>query len=180
MQITVKLRGHSTNRFPNVKLWINRDCVYDGTIKDEQLFVFDVDTLLPQNIFGIEHYGKDDRETTTTGDVAVELLELSFNGIRVLDTVLYNKPYYVNWSRYWPGERPDFVTNTLYFGWNGEYRFDFTSDIKREYYKQFWLDEVQAHANQNSDEFFRDGEFVEIDRGFDATIFDLERIILKG
>ena len=30
-------------------------------------------------------------------DVAIELLELAFNGIPVLDTVPYNKPH-VNWS----------------------------------------------------------------------------------
>jgi len=180
MQITVKLRGHCANRCPSVKLWINRDCVYDGTIEGDRLFVFDIDTLLAQNIFGIEHYNKDDRETTPTADIAVELLELSFNGIRVLDTVLYDKPYYVNWSRYWPGDRPEFVKNTLYFGWNGEYRFDFTSDIKRDYYRQYWLDEVQAHANQSKEEFYRNGEFVSVDRGIDTTIFDLEKIILKG
>ena len=177
MQITVKLRGHRNLRAPNVKLRVNRDCVYDGTVDMDQMFVFDVKNLLPTNIFGIEHHGKDDRETTHTADVAVELLSLANNGISVPDTVLYNKPYYVNWSRYWPGERPDYVKNTLYFGWNGEYRFDFTSDVKRQYYQQFWADEAQAHQNQNSDEFYRDGEFVAVDNGVDATIFDLERLI---
>ena len=139
MQITVKLRGHRNLRAPNVKLRVNRDCVYDGTVDMDQMFVFDVENLLPTNIFGIEHHGKDDRETTHTADVAVELLSLAFNGISVPDTVLYNKPYYVNWSRYWPGERPDYVKNTLYFGWNGEYRFDFTSDVNGNTINSFGL-----------------------------------------
>ena len=180
MQITVRLRGHSNNRSPSVKLWINRDCVYNGTIQDERLFVFDVDNLLQQNIFGIEHYGKDDRETTDTADVAVELLELKFNGVPVMNTVLYDKPYYVNWSRQWPGERPEFVKNTLYFGWNGFYIFDFTDNVQYEYFKQFWIDEQQAHRNQHSNEFYRNGEYVEVERGLDSTIFDLERLIMSN
>lgn len=186
MQITVKLRGHaSRDNYPDVKLWINRDCVYDNKIIDDQLLVFDVDRVESNNIFGIEHWGKNDFDTivengSIVADRAVELLELSFNGIRVLDTVLYDKPYYVNWSRRWPGERPEFVKNTLFFGWNGEYRFDFTNDIQYEYYRQYWIDEQQAHHNQNSNEFYRDGEYVEVERGIDATIFDLEKMILNG
>jgi len=179
MQITAKLRGHANQRQPKVKLWINRDCVYDGTLGQEQTFVFDVDNLLPTNIFGIEHHGKDDNETTSTADVAVELVSLAFNGLAVPDTVLYDKPYYVDWSEVWPGDRPEFIKNTLYFGWNGTYKFDFTGDIKRQYFRQFWHDEAQAHQNQNSDEFYRDGEFVAVDNGVDATIFDLERIIMR-
>ena len=180
MQLSVKLRGHCTNRSPTVKLWLNRDCVFDDTVTGDRLFVFDIPAPEKDNLFRIEHWGKDDRETTPSADVAIELLELAFNGIRVLDTVLYNKPYYVNWSRYWPGERPEYVTNTLYFGWNGEYHFDFTDNFDRDYYRQYWLDECQAHENQTSTEFYRDGEFVEVDTGIDATIFDLEKIILNG
>ena len=36
------------------------------------------------------------------------------------------------------------------------------------------------YENQTSTEFYRDGEFVEVDTGIDATIFDLEKIILNG
>ena len=180
MKISVKLGGHKAQVYPKCRIHINKDCVFDGTIEGEQHFDFTVDKLLEDNLFIIEHYEKNEKHTTETTDTAIELLGLSFNDTPVLDTVLYDKPYFVNWSRWWPGDRPPFVKGTLYFGWNGEYRFDFSDRVQADYYKQFWLDEAQAHINQTSNEFYRDGEFVEIDRGIDATIFDLERIILKG
>lgn len=186
MQITVKLKGHaSRGHYPDVRISINANCVYDAKIKQDTTLVFDVEDLKPNNEFVIEHYNKLDTETIVEDDIivedrAVELLELKFNGVPVMNTVLYDKPYYVNWSRHWPGERPEFVKNTLYFGWNGSYVFDFTDNVQYEYFKQFWIDEQQAHRNQHSNEFYRDGEYVEVERGVDATIFDLERIIMSN
>ena len=186
MQITVKLKGHaSLGNYPDVRIWVNDEYMYDAKITEFQTLVFDVEYLKQDNKLTIEHYNKLDSDTIVVDDVitedrAVELVALSFNGIPVLDTVLYDKPYYVNWSEYWHGERPEFVKNTLYFGWNGSYVFDFTDNVEYDYFKQFWIDEQQAHRNQNSNEFYRNGEYVEVERGTDATIFDLERIIMSN
>ena len=58
-------------------------CVFDDTVTGDRLFVFDIPAPEKNNLFRIEHWGKDDRETTISADVAIELLELAFNGVPV-------------------------------------------------------------------------------------------------
>ena len=164
MQICLKLKGTSgRNTYPTGKIICNDKVLFDGVIQGENEFVYDLDNLTTSNILKIVHYGKENWHTVTDdsgyiiNDRAIELLELSFNGIKTLNNVIYNKRF------------------------NGVYEFDFTHDVIKDYYNQFWLDEVQAHKNQTleDDKFIRDGQLVETDIGADRTIFDLEKLILE-
>lgn len=195
MQICLKLKGTSgRNTYPTGKIICNDKVLFDGVVQGENEFVYDLDNLTTSNILKIVHYGKENWHTVTDdygyiiNDRAIELLELSFNGIKTLNTVIYNKPFYVQWPkniiedyRSKGEEPPKFITNNVFFGFNGVYEFDFTHDVIKDYYNQFWLDEVQAHKNQTleDDKFIRDGQLVETDIGADRTIFDLEKLILE-
>ena len=168
------------------------DETIDCCIKE---YSFDVQTLA-YNVLNIEHYNKQNSDTVVdqTGniieDLSIELISIEFDNVKILETVLYNMPFYVNWPENLiedfknKGEDiPEYITNNLYFGFNGIYKFDFSNNIVVEYYKQFWLDEIQAHQNQtlldNGQEIFnRMGETVEIDKNSDFTIHDLKRMVL--
>ena len=201
MYIKIKLTGNSSREnFPLGKIFINQHLLFDGMLKNTVNLNFNVDEkyLRETNVLSIEHYGKNNRDTVVDKDnniiedKSIELIELQINDVKILDTVLHSKPFYV----FWPvnlvkdfhdknEEVPAFITNNLYFGFNGRYDFDFSKNITKEYYNQFWLDEEQAHFNQtlvenNNEVFYRDGEFVEVDRAQDLSIFDLEKIILES
>lgn len=196
MQIKIVLKGNkSNNRSPTVMIRINSELLYNETIDATTEIVLDV-VANSSNVLEIEHYGKLNRDTVVdadgkiVSDLSVELVSIEIDHIQVLQTVLYNMPFYVNWPEnivadyQQRGELPpEYITNNLYFGFNGTYKLDFTNDVAVEYYRQFWLDECQAHANQtlvfnDSEVFNRSGETVAVNQDGNFTIYDLERVVL--
>lgn len=197
MQLKILLKGNQSNqRWPTVDIRINSDSYYNGEICESHELVFD---FLPidNNVLEIEHYGKSNNDTVVdssgkiVSDLSVELSSMFIDDIQILETVLYDTPFYVKWPENLiddfinRGENPpEYLKNNLYFGFNGIYCFQFSNNISQEYYKQFWIDEVQAHYNQTEqqeqDEVFdRMGEKVSIVENNNFTIHDLERVVLK-
>ena len=197
MQLKILLKGNQSNqRWPTVDIRINSDSYYNGEIRESHELVFD---FLPidNNVLEIEHYGKSNNDTVVdssgkiVSDLSVELSSMFIDDTQILETVLYDTPFYVKWPKNLiddfvnRGEKPpEYLKNNLYFGFNGTYYFQFSNNISQEYYKQFWIDEVQAHYNQteqqDQDEVFdRMGEKVSIVENNNFTIHDLERVVLK-
>lgn len=197
MKIKIKLLGNqSNNKTPTVKISINDTEFYCGTVENTQEFVFYFEPK-ESNTLCIEHYNKNNEDTVVDAngdiveDLSVELKSIYIDDVEILETVLFSMPYYVNWPEnivadyQQKGETPpEYIDNNLYFGFNGTYKFAFSDNVIVEYYKQFWLDEVQAHKNQtqklqDSEVFERMGEKVAIDENSDFTIYDLEKLVLK-
>jgi len=153
-----------------------------------------IDPLL-QNVLSIEHYNKTNDDTIVddsnniVADLSVELLGITIDNNSILHTVLHTMPFYVNWPEniiadYQEKDEtpPEFITNNLYFGFNGVYKFNFTNNSDIDYFTTFWLDEAQAHANQTEtadgeEVFKRMGETVTISKDSDFTIHDLKRMV---
>jgi hypothetical protein len=196
MKVEVALKANCTNnKNPTVNLSINDIEHYTGEITDIKHFVFEFDSY-DNNTLKIKHYNKTNQDTIVdaqgniTGDLSVELVSIHIDNIKIIDTVLYSMPFFVQWPdnmledyRNKNQEPPEYIDNNLYFGFNGVYQFSFSGDVVSEYYNQFWLDEVQAHKNQtqqgnDSEVFDRMGEKVAVDENSEFTIYDLEKLVL--
>lgn len=196
IDIQIQLIGYpSRNKYPELELLLNHQLIFSGEVVNTQSFSFVVDTDQDLNSLEIVHKNKTNQDTivnadgTIVEDRSVELKELTINGQRVKDTVLYDSPFYVEWpdnilEDYKDKSQvaPEFIKNTLYFGFNGRYVHQFLSDCRREHFRQLWLDEVQSHQNQQiiedgTEKFSRYGEKISICQEFDLTIFDLNELI---
>jgi hypothetical protein len=196
MKVEVALKANCTNnKNPTVNLSINDIEHYTGEIADIKHFVFEFDSY-DHNTLKIKHYNKTNQDTIVdaqgniTGDLSIELVSIHIDNIKIMDTVLYSMPFFVQWPdnmledyRNKNQEPPEYIDNNLYFGFNGVYQFSFSGDVVSEYYNQFWLDEVQAHKNQtqqdnDSEVFDRMGEKVAVDENSEFTIYDLEKLVL--
>lgn len=199
MKVEIELVAHYSNNGPMCRIEINQNICYDGLLAEGvNHFVFNIDAL-DINYLKIHHYGKDNQDTLVDDqgkiikDKAIELKKIKLENVYILESVLYNKPYYVIWPENLvndfksKGEPvPEYITNTLFFGFNGYYEFDFVGDFLKQYYRQFWEDETQAHINQTKkinldgedvETFNRYGEDTAIDQTFDLTIHDLAKMI---
>jgi len=196
MKIEINLRGNSShNKNPMAKIIVNDREYFNGEIIGQRDFIFYFEPN-EENVLQIEHYNKTNNDTVVdqTGkivsDLSLELLSIRIDDVEIINTVLYSMPFYVNWPaniiedyRSKNQDPPQYIENNLYFGFNGVYKFAFSDNVIVEYYKQFWLDEAQAHKNQtqkdqNGEVFERMGEKVAIDKNSDFTIYDLERLVL--
>ena len=191
MYLHVTLLGHTSNSDPTVQILINGDVKYDGTVVGIQEFEYEVADSEVVNKLEIIHYGKLDEHTIIdedhliVSDRSVELKLVKLNKRNVLETVLYNSPYRVIWPE---GQRQHAteplvdVINSLYFGYNGTWSFEFYTNTIKQTCLEHWLDEAQAHNNltkiANGEEVFeRFGKDVSIAQELDLTIFDLEKLI---
>lgn len=199
MQIEIKLFAHYSHSGPLCIIDVNDKILHKGILPEgENNFVFQIDAN-DINYLHIQHHGKTNEDTIVDNDgkiiadKAIELKKITIENVHILENVLYNKPYYV----YWPeniiedyknkGETaPEYITNTLFFGFNGYYEFDFVGDFLKQYYRQFWENEDQAHNNQTKlinvngeqvESFERFGEETAVNQEFDLTIHDLAKII---
>ena len=196
IQIQIQLCGRpSRNNYPEIELLLNGQLLFSGQAIDSQSFVFTAKTDQELNFLEVVHKNKTNQDTVvnTEGviieDRSVELKTLIINGQPVKDTVLYNSPFYVNWPdniledcKKQNQTAPEFIKNSLYFGFNGKYVYEFMTDSRREQFRQLLLDEVQAHQNQQifedgTEKFNRYGEKVSTDQDFNLSIFDLNDLI---
>lgn len=199
MNLKIKLKANFTkNKQPSVKISINELVLCNEVIvQHETEYFFDIQPK-KKNLLTIEHYNKQNSDTVVdhhgniVEDLSIELVSIEIDNVKIFKTVLYNMPFYVNWPNNLiedfknKGENPpEYITNNLYFGFNGTYKFDFSDNIVVEYYKQFWIDETQAHQNQtlcdNGQEiFYRMGKTVKINQGSDFTIHDLKEMVINN
>ena len=199
MKISLNLKGHYSNSGPFCLIEINGEIFYRSFLnKGNNMLEFDF-TPNEDNVLKIHHMLKTnddtvvDNEGNIVADKAIELKSISIEQISVPDTVLYNKSYHVNWPENLKqnflneGKKvPDYIKNTLFFGFNGYYEFDFIGDFLKQYYRQFWENEDQSHNNQTKlisvdskqvEAFDRFGEETAINQEFELTIHDLKKII---
>jgi len=199
MKIALELQGHYSNSGPFCLIEVNNQILHRGILEQgDNVLEFEIQPL-DLNTLRIHHMLKSNEDTIVdsdgniTADKAIELTSLSIEEIKILDTVLYNKPYYVKWPNNLAqdfvdrGETvPEYIKNTLYFGFNGYYEFDFVGDFLKQYYRQFWENEEQAHNNQTKlisvggqevEAFERFGSDTAINQEFDLTIHDLAKMI---
>ena len=199
MNLKIKLRANFTKtKQPSVKISVNDLILCDEVITQVEKEYFFKFEPKENNILSIEHYNKENSATVVdqngniVEDLSIELISIEFDDIKILETVLYNMPFCIKWPdnlvedyKSKSETPPEYITNNLYFGFNGTYKFDFSNNIVVEYYKQFWIDETQAHQNQtlsdNGREIFkRMGETVEINKDSDFTIHDLKRMVMNN
>ena len=85
---------------------------------------FDLDLEKGRHQLIIEHFGKHPRDTDTAmkQDVAVRLVNLTFNGVKCDDVDLHENYFY---PTKWPYPLDLKIKNNLYFGFNGQYRYCF-------------------------------------------------------
>lgn len=195
-QIQIQLLGKSSrNQNPEIEIVLNHKLLYSGTVVNLQHFEFN--ELLNQDLnkLKIIHKNKTNQDTVVDDqgkiieDRSIELKQIKINDKPVKDTVLYNSPFYVDWPKNIQEDYvkqgqsiPEFIKNTLYFGFNGTYVYEFLNDSQREHFRQLWMDEIQSHQNQqiiedNIDKFNRYGENVSTKQEFNLTIFDLKKMI---
>ena len=134
-----------------------------------------------------------DNNNDIINDKAVELIAISFDNIDIPKVVLYDNKFYPKWPiniiKEHKGNPPKFIINNLYFGFNGQYKFNFSKDYKAWYFKQLIKKERMSNeANQElmtlpSGEVIETFEFagksVQADKTAELTIDDLYALIKK-
>lgn len=132
------------NKFkgPNFKIFCD-DLLLDN-IKNcqEKVYcnVYELDLKNGKHSIKIEHYNKNPKDTITElkQDVAVELKELVFNGIKCSPIDLHENYFTITNWRY-PVENKK-IKNNLYFGYNGYYEYLFETPSTKyvlEKFKQY-------------------------------------------
>lgn len=198
--IKIKIQGHRSTDFPTCRIKFNGDSLFDGPIINTVNLQFDV-ALKEKNILHIEHYGKLPTETIldseghVESDRAIELKSISIDGYTIPRVLMYRQKFFVDWWDHDIEEFdknnqtvPGFLTNNVYFGYNGYYEYCFEKDLVKNYYKNLW--EEESIANQDLQQIKEyDGEIKEtfnlygnesdISEEFNKTIFDLLDIIEK-
>jgi hypothetical protein len=146
MQVVVDVIAHHSKSGPLCVVELNGNILHKGILpKGANNLVFDVSTD-QMNYLRIHHFGKTNEDTIVdeTGEIiadkAIELTGISIEGVCIMDNVLYNKPYFVKWPdniiqdyKNNGEDPPEFINNTLFFGFNGHYEFDFVGDFLKQY-----------------------------------------------
>lgn len=93
-----------------------QDSSYQGT--------FELDLDKGPHSLKIEHFGKSPKDTKKESnlDVAIQLEELSFNGIKCNLVDLHENYFFTS---NWPYPLEKKIKNNLYFGFNGYYQYNF-------------------------------------------------------
>ena len=194
MNIKIRLSAHDQ---PTIRISVN-GFVYFDSVLHNRLTEIEFDAgLQDSNQLSIEHFGKTNQDTICdeTGQIisdrAAELVSINIGKYEIPKNILFKQPFAVRWPENLveDAERenrtlPGCLYNNLYFGFNGIYTFDFSGDLRKDYYYYFWQMERDANHNlQMVDESSNTGYFeaygmkLEINKSFNLTIHDLKYII---
>ena len=198
--LAIKIQGHRSTDFPKCRIKFNNDCLYDNAIVDTMNLKFDVN-LSEKNILHVEHYDKVPSDTIINSegmveaDRAIELQSIAIDGYVVPKVVMYRQKFYVDW---WDHDIenfdkkkqpvPGFLTNNVYFGYNGTYEYSFNNDLAKQYYLSLWeeetianqdLQQINEYDGQIKETFNLYGNESDISEEFNKTIFDLLDMIDK-
>jgi hypothetical protein len=127
MKILLNLTVHTCNDIgPNFRIWANKSLKHTAVnqLKNLKLEI-EVENISAINTLMLEHYGKN--PIGLASDIAVELLEISFDGLILPRNLLYDQVFYPNWT--W-SEAPNFVLNNCYLGYNGVWHMTFPKDVR--------------------------------------------------
>ena len=194
MNIKITLSAHTQ---PTIRISVNNIVYFDSVLHNQLTEIeFDAD-IQDTNQLAIEHFGKTNQDTICdeTGQIisdrAAELVSINIGKYEIPKNILFKQPFAVRWPENLveDAERenrtlPGCLYNNLYFGFNGIYTFDFSGDLRKDYYYYFWQMERDANHNlQMVDESSNTGYFeaygmkLEINKSFNLTIHDLKYII---
>jgi len=126
-KIKIKLKiSQNNHKGPNFRVLCD-DTVLDECVNYkedmyENSFELDLDKGKHQLV--LEHFGKHPRDTDSVAkqDVAVQLVDLTFNGVKCDPVDLHENYFY---PTKWPYPLELKMKNNLYFGYNGHYRYCF-------------------------------------------------------
>jgi len=194
MNIKITLSAHNQ---PTIRISFN-NIVYFDSVLPNQLTEIEFDTgIQDNNQLAIEHFGKTNQDTICNqagqiiSDRAAELVSITIGKYEIPKNILFKQPFAVRWPENLveDAERenrtlPGCLYNNLYFGFNGIYTFDFSGDLRKDYYYYFWQMERDANRNlqmvdesSNTEYFEAYGMKLEINKSFNLTIHDLKYII---
>lgn len=191
MQMQISIKGNPANNvYPSCKILINNIELYNDFVIDKKdiELSFDAQEI---NTLNIIHYDKKSTDTvvengTIVEDKSLELIAVKIEHLNILEVNLYNCPFYVDWPIYKIREYakqgtqpPQYLKQSLYFGYNGNYELKFFGNLDKEYFNQFWLNECQSNEMQtlDNDLFNQFGNLVDINAKFSLSIYDLEKML---
>lgn len=174
MKLEIKIEPTFSVKWPKMRLKFNDETLHDGYCEpnDDVYFVMvhDTNEVLANNTISIEHYDKDGKETVlnddgdTLTDRAIILRSIKLDEHQVPEVILFDQPLHIKWTERQMrdhADRPDKIKNSLYFGHNGTYTYQFSDDSVKQHYVN--LIEKERLANiANKKEIVRpDGKVVE-------------------
>jgi len=143
---------------PYITVLLNNDILFDGYCEQEDWKLIQyVESLESENTLIIKHSKKTNEDTVVVddniiSDKAFELYKVVLDGINIPTVTLFSQKFYPNWPKNiiieHEGYPPEYITNNLYFGFNGTYELNFNKDIQQWYFKQ--LIEKEKTANDNN------------------------------
>lgn len=201
MLLKITLIPYKSTSWPNIRILLNNNILLDDLINpnNDKFFIFEkeITSLNDTNNLIIEHYNKKNSDTIIdnnndiVSDKAIELIAINFDNIDIPKVVLYDNKFYPKWPtniiKEHKGNPPKFITNNLYFGFNGQYKFNFSKNYKAWYFTQLMKKERMSNeANQElitlpSGEVIETFEFagktIQADKTAELTIDDLYALI---
>ena len=166
MKIKITIEPFYSLNWPMVKIQVKDHKIYNGLCKPNEgkYFVWNVhlENVDQSNTIEITHFGKKGKETIldTEGNIvsdrAIALKSLEFDDMRVPDVILYQNKFYPDWP-----DQPEFITNNLYFGYNGTYKFNFLENPHKMYFQHLLEKELIANINNKKIMQLPNGEEVE-------------------
>lgn len=189
----------SKNNYPQVEIWINDLCLFDDIMNPnkEKYFILDeeMNNIKEKNVIKIIHKNKSNKDTVSKNkiiveDRAVELKSLVIDNFRIPEVYLYNQKFYPVYPENLKQEHPPtYITNNLYFGFNGTYQLFFNNPIDKWYYSTLLFKERLANQNNQTFVELPDGDKVETyefagkqilgKEKDDITIKDLHKLIME-
>lgn len=189
MQLIIEVLGHKSSDWPTCSILFNDQVLFDGIVEGHQQIDLQCEVSKCNNILSIVHHGKVDADTwcdsagNIIADKAVELKSITIDGFVVPELILFKKRFYPQWPAHFNlAEMPKFLENNLFFGFNGTYEFDFSSNFVSEYYQYFWDMELMANetfqkTESGNDVFEMYGVTLRVDSAFSYTLSDLKALI---
>ena len=205
MHIQISFISHFNNKWPCARISINEKIIFEGFCIGDDNDNFDVKAEVSDeyikdiNVLKIEHFDKKNNDTKEENgeivkDRALELKSIGIDKISIPEIVLFNQKFYPLYPKNFFEDQnnapPKFLTNNLYFGFNGHYIIEFKKDIRKWYFEK--LLEKEMIANLNNQEFITlpNGNTIEVfemsgkklrsDKEENFTISDLYKMISKS
>ena len=165
MKIKIILESCYSKGWPNVEIKVNDSILYDDICEPEEKYFIlekDIELEYTNNSLQITHYGKRGNDSITDAegniikDKAIILKSVSFDNYNIPEVILYQQKFYPNWEG-----QPEFITNNLYFGFNGTYELKFEKNVKKWYYNLLLEKERLANINNKKEMVLSNGTVVE-------------------
>jgi hypothetical protein len=159
-KIKIKIKIYKNNfRGPDFKIFCDDSLLDNIKNYQEDLYqnIYELDLEKGKHYIRLEHYNKNPKDTITElrQDVAIELEQLVFNGIKCSPIDLHENYFTITNWRY-PVENKK-IKNNLYFGFNGYYEYLFETPSTKyvlEKFKKYTKETFQIQDLEVSEDEF--------------------------